>query len=244
MDDNERIQAIRDAWEHDMKHPVTVRSDENGTQFVATFIDGHTETRSYEEALENPWSVSSPKSGCTSIGFLLEQIDERDQKIVKLQSIIDSECPIGAFDLVTSLRAQKQHMMDYIKELEQQNAIMRDKLEEIHRLTEFCDEAQEVHTMSGEVLAKVRGEQIEELRERNKRLHEEVKRAHECNEKMVKGLSELENQNAIMLDALARIVFNNFREKQSMQGDFFVQIAREAYDKVRGKGGAMNIDVC
>jgi hypothetical protein len=49
---------------------------------------------------------------------LLERLAAAEQECDALRRIVDHECPIGALDLVTSLRIEKQHMMERIAELE------------------------------------------------------------------------------------------------------------------------------
>ncbi|WP_067924819.1 hypothetical protein [Alicyclobacillus shizuokensis] len=70
------------------------------------------------------------------IAYLKEQLEDRDRQIAELEHRIDrfqaaigTECPIGDLDLITSLRAHKQHLMECISESQKQNAIMREALQ-------------------------------------------------------------------------------------------------------------------
>lgn len=47
----------------------------------------------------------------------LDELNNAEQEIERLRAEISALCPIGDFDVITSLRAEKAHMTEIIEEL-------------------------------------------------------------------------------------------------------------------------------
>lgn len=63
---------------------------------------------------------------------LLTRLAAAGQERDALRLVVDSVCPIGALDLVTSLRASKMHAMEAYAELERERDTLKESLAEIH----------------------------------------------------------------------------------------------------------------
>lgn len=81
-----------------------------------------------KEAKANARFIAEAREGWPhAIRRALEAEAERDE----LRKIVSSECPIGALDLVNSLRVEKWHMQERIAELEAEVERLKQRIEEL-----------------------------------------------------------------------------------------------------------------
>lgn len=66
---------------------------------------------------------------------LLQRVEQAEAERDELRKVVDSECPIAAMDIVSTLRVQKQDFMEYIAKLE---AALPDP-EKLERIAEWFD---------------------------------------------------------------------------------------------------------
>ena len=86
-------------------------------------------TDSFGQAAHDGRFIAEARTGWPhAIERALKAEAERDE----LRKIVSEECPIAAFDIVTSLRAEKAHMMERVAELEAEVERLRSVLTEIH----------------------------------------------------------------------------------------------------------------
>ena len=124
VEDARFIAEAREGWPHAIR-----RALEAG-ELIAELMEENKGLRAELEQVKKDrdgWHEAFKKA-CVLEHRAVKARNALKEELDELRKIVSSECPVGALDIVNSLRVEKAHMQERIKELEAENDLLKKRI--------------------------------------------------------------------------------------------------------------------